>query len=115
MAESSSEYIQRRMRNRNPNHISSLKKLKRARRKAAAMDKGDMDSDDNFVEAVNCRLIDIDENESYTRHLHPTKGIRFISDKRYPLLYLSKPILWKIIGDNIAKFTKRYAHLEGNI
>ena len=56
MAESSGAYIKRKMSNRNPNHTSTLKRLKRGQRKAKIMDTGKLDSDDTWGEEIKMEM-----------------------------------------------------------
>lgn len=109
MAESGNEYIKRKM----SGGKHSLKKLARVRRKANLIDAGLMESDDTHIDAANLRFWDADEGTGRRRVLHATKGIRTICNKRDAIQGLSKPQMWKIIGNNIAETTGRYAHMKG--
>lgn len=96
MSESGAEYVKRKMKNRNPNKISTFKKLQRAQRKARLIDAGVMDADDTFIEQRNLELFDADDGKRFRRHLHPTKGIRTRSELRDLLIGLDRAGMWKL-------------------
>ena len=108
MAESGAAYILRKMSNRNPNHSSTFKRLKRLQRKAKLMDAGKLDADDTMVEAFNEEMyLHLDEKATHYRILHATKGIRRRSKKRDIFIEVAtKAQMWKIIQHNLSRHSK---------
>ena len=114
MAESGAAYIKRKMSNRNPNHSSTLKRLKRLQRKAKLMDADKLGADDTLVEAFNMEMYlhaDDNKNVSHYRILHATKGIRKRSKKRDIFIEVAnKAQMWKIIQHNLSRHSKGMFH-----
>lgn len=110
MAEYGNAYIIRIMSKRSPRTISSLKRLRRAERKAKLIDAGKLDSDDIVVDLFNAEvLMHADNNKAIThyRTLHPTKGFQRRSKRRDIFIEVSnKATMWKIIQHNLSRITK---------
>ena len=110
MAESGDAYIKRKMSNRNPNHSSTFKRLKRVQRKAKLIDIGELDADDTMVEAFNYEAYmyaDDNKDVSHYRILHATKGIRRRSKRRDIFIEVATKVqMWKIIQHNLSRHSK---------
>ena len=110
MAESAEAYIARRMSGRNPNRTSTLKKLRRAKRKAKYIKAGILDGDDSMLDLFNQEVyMNADDNENIKKYrtLHPTKGFQLRSKKRDIFIEISsKAQMWKIIQHNLSMNAK---------
>lgn len=104
MSESGIEYIKRRMSKRSGHHISSLRKLHRAQRKAKQIAAGNMSGDDTAVDTFNeamYREADDNKKQTHVKILHATKGIRRFSKRREIFYGANQAHMWKIIQHNM--------------